>query len=175
MKKSHLLPYMLQISVKPLNEMNEEDFHGLYPKHSIEQKRKILKLENSVTGAIQRTPSSLILKNERQLQGHVQYFGMRIDWSYSNKMLSQYFNIWLLQNRPIKGKSQTGKSQAKKSFANLKALGAYRLLKTMTAQEASDYVSKITNGAQLFKNLADWYLARKRAENLLKSGLISFQ
>ncbi len=89
-----------------------------------------------------------------------------IRWEYPDKKLIRDFAKWLKVHRPFPARSRRGKSAARVNMSELKALGAYRLLKTMTAPEALAYTEKYIRGG-LFAKIPDWYEARQRAKRLL--------
>jgi hypothetical protein len=96
-----------------------------------------------------------------------------IDWRHSDGNLSKLFQLWLKSNRPkevrqwiIKGKGRTSEQLRK----DLKALGAWRLLKKMKWDAAAEHTANLSpTGKALFDNQAAWISARKHAQSLLKS------
>ncbi len=92
------------------------------------------------------------------------YFAqLYIRWEAADKTLVRGFKRWLKKRRPYPPKTRRGKSAVKGFMADLKALGAYRLMKVMSAVEAIKHTAKVRRGNPLFQKEPDWYKARKRA------------
>lgn len=94
-----------------------------------------------------------------------------VEWDATDRELLGDFRLWLKQHRPRKAKSRRGKSAARQRMADLKALGAYRLLRVMSAEEALAYTSQFLPHG-LYSKIPDWYEARARAKRVLRN---SFQ
>ena len=90
-----------------------------------------------------------------------------VDWDATDRDLLRDFRQWLKEHRPRKAKSKRGKSAARQRMADLKALGAYRLLKMMSAEEALAHTKKFLPHG-LYSKIADWYKARARAKRVLR-------
>lgn len=91
-----------------------------------------------------------------------------IDWNAPDDTLRRAFARWLKTHRPFPDKSQRGKSLSKRRFADLRALGAYRLLKTMSVLEAMDF-SMAKRGSPLYAKPADWSTAKRRVRQVLRT------
>ena len=90
-----------------------------------------------------------------------------IKWETPDKKLLKDFAKWLKNHRPFPARSRRGKSSARTNMSELKALGAYRLLKTMTAPEAMAHTEKFIQGG-LYAQAPDWYEARRNAKKILQ-------
>ncbi len=91
---------------------------------------------------------------------------LHISWERPDKVIIRDFGQWLKKNRPFPSISKRGKSVKKKMYADLKALGAARLLRRFTAREAHNHTQK--DGQKLYQKVPDWYEARTRAKRVLK-------
>ena len=91
-----------------------------------------------------------------------------VEWDATDRELLQDFRQWLKEHRPRKAKSRRGKSAARERMADLKALGAYRLLKMMGAEQALAYTKKFLPHG-LYSKVPDWYEAKARARRVLRS------
>lgn len=101
-----------------------------------------------------------------------------IDWGKSPSKLKKQFADWVTGRRPpnIDTIEERGGGSGLKSLrADLKALGAYRLLKKMNWNEASDYTENKFR-VHFYDNQSAWIRAKKEAENEIKllSSKISF-
>ena len=65
-------------------------------------------------------------------------------------------------------RSRRGKSLARQYMADLKALGAYRLLRVMSAEEALAHTRKFLPHG-LYAQVPDWYEAKRRARSVLRN------
>jgi hypothetical protein len=88
---------------------------------------------------------------------------LEINWNSSDKQLLAAFREWLKIHRP-KGTPvcpvlEGGKSYPKQERADLKALGAYRLLRA-----AAGDLSRLSEQEQLYQEQAAWIKARTRAK-----------
>lgn len=93
---------------------------------------------------------------------------LRIRWDFSNKELVEAFKVWLKRSRPFKAHLDCrGKSAFKKYGADLKALSAYRLMRTLSVTEAIAHMKKCGRNP-LFQKECDWFTARKRAAKVLR-------
>lgn len=93
---------------------------------------------------------------------------VRVRWDYSNKELMKAFKLWLEKNRPFPAiQDGRGKSKLKKYETDLKALAAYRLMRTFKVPEAMDYMKKCGRNP-LFQKECDWSTAKSRAANVLR-------
>ncbi len=93
-----------------------------------------------------------------------------IDWSKCDKELTGAFAAWLTSgDRPRRATERRGKSGVRRVRADLKALGAYRLLKLMTAEEAYQYTARESRARKpLFSKIPDWYRAKRRALHIIR-------
>ncbi len=87
-------------------------------------------------------------------------------WHAPDKRLIEDFKKWLKKNRPFPAITRRGKSANRELLADLKALGAWRLRKQMSAREALAYTEKEMSHA-LYAKLPDWYEAERRAKSVL--------
>jgi hypothetical protein len=72
--------------------------------------------------------------------GSEQLARLILNWTVADTELVKAFRQWLRENRRQKALTCRGYSWARKCLADLRALGAWRLLKHMTAPEAMEYV-----------------------------------
>ena len=93
-------------------------------------------------------------------------YNIFINWGYPDKRLVQDFAAWLKQARERPPWEVRGRSRAREMLTDLKALGAYRLLKTMTAEQALAYTKRVVQHG-LYVKLPDWYEAKRRALDVL--------
>jgi hypothetical protein len=98
------------------------------------------------------TPASLIL--------------LRIPENCTHEELRNCFAAYLKTNFPQQAKRGGQSRPVSKWRADLKALGAYRLLKVMTADEAGNYTQDLC-GKALYENESQWSTARTRTERLI--------
>ena len=117
-------------------------------------------------------PSDIICSWHKSLKNPDLLFGsghtLFVDWQYHDDKLLEAFKRWLVKTRPhppVKAKRGRGKSTEK--MADLKALGALRLLERFTAKQALDFTAEET-GKPLFVKIPDWYEARARAQQILE-------
>jgi hypothetical protein len=95
------------------------------------------------------------------------YFAhLYIGWEAADKTLLRAFGRWLKGHRPFPARTKRGKSPAREFMADLRALGAWRLLQRMSAREALEHTSKFVRGG-LYAKIPDWYGARRRALRVL--------
>jgi len=94
------------------------------------------------------------------------YFAhLYVRWEAADKTLVKDFRRWLKAHRPFPAKTRRGKSAVREFMADLRALGAWRLLRSMSAHEALEYTSKFVRGG-LYAKIPNWYEARKRARRV---------
>lgn len=91
----------------------------------------------------------------------------RISWECHDDELLNGFKIWLKQHRPFKPTEQRGRRLPTILRADLKALGATRLLRAGTATEAMDYTEKLLS-MPIYSKESDWYAAKSRVSELLE-------
>lgn len=95
---------------------------------------------------------------------------LRIRWDFPPKELIKAFKLWVENNhnRPFPAlRDGRGKSVLKKYEADLKALSAYRLLRTLTVPEAMDHM-EMCGRKPLFRKECDWFTAKSRAAKVLR-------
>jgi hypothetical protein len=93
---------------------------------------------------------------------------LKIFTSYSKTRILKEFKRWLDLNIPRDiAKKETGKSKLKKYQALLKKLGAFRLLKEFSPEEARDHL-KECRAPVLFDTNPDWYSARTGITKILQ-------
>ncbi len=104
--------------------------------------------------------------------GIISTAAFNIDWTLPNETLCASFREWLIQNRPpsvtqrVMGGASSAERQAQ---ADLKALGALRILRVVPANRARDETRKITGEKDgLFSDPPAWSKAKKRAEKRLR-------
>lgn len=92
-----------------------------------------------------------------------------IDWRWKDSVLKERFGLWL-KNRPkevtawiTKGKGRPAEQIRKL----LKALGAVRLLRSMSWKDAADYTQEAA-GKALFEDQSSWIRARKLGERAIR-------
>jgi hypothetical protein len=115
-------------------------------------------------------------KTLNYLGGQGDIAGFFIDWRKSDEQLIQGFRQWLKTNRPLtapaivkKGKGSSQEQRRK----DLKALGAWRLLKRMRWEDAYNYTCEVLRNKHgqpqgLFSSHAlAWERARKDAEKAI--------
>ncbi len=96
---------------------------------------------------------------------------LKLNWDASNKTLIKDFAKWLKKKRPHPARERRGESAARRELAELKALGAYRLLRNFTAEEALEYTRQFLPRG-LYAKIPDWYEAKSRALKILKSRFV---
>jgi hypothetical protein len=69
--------------------------------------------------------------------------------------------------RPYPPVARRGRSERRRYEADLKALGAYRLLECMSASAAIKYSRKVA-GVPLYSTESDWFTAKKRAAKIIE-------
>lgn len=111
-------------------------------------------------------------KGERyQISGFVEPVLFKINWRNSDDKLVEQLRNWLLFNRPIGVlKNRSGRRSSSSYFrANLKALGASRLLKQFTTPEEARRLSKVHSVAKapLFEHSDKWRLAKAKTDRLV--------
>jgi hypothetical protein len=110
-------------------------------------------------------------KGERhRISGFVEPVLVKINWRNSDDLLVKEFRNWLHFKRP-KGvlKNRSGRRGSSSYFrTNLKALGAKRLLRGRTPEDARR-LSKLHSGAKapLFEHTAKWHLAEAKVDQLV--------
>lgn len=90
-----------------------------------------------------------------------------IPWYHTDDDLKAGFAAWLKKKEGELGPAGCRKKFSRtgwdKRYADLKQLGALRLLREMTAEEAASHTERAA-GRALYNNKPDWYDARKKAE-----------
>lgn len=93
---------------------------------------------------------------------------LRIRWECSNESIMAAFKLWLDRARPVQTGSQRGKSQRRQLWADLKALGTWRLLRAFRGKiGAARKFCEIQAGKNHFVRDEDWTLNRRRAQIIL--------
>ena len=95
-------------------------------------------------------------------------YAFEIEWNAPDGLLLAEFRTWLRTHRPKEPVAMRGRSRRREYAADLKALGAYRLLKCFSAPKAKDYTCNFMPYG-LYAKLPDWYEAKKRAQNILRA------
>lgn len=91
---------------------------------------------------------------------------LHIFWEAPDTTLIKDFGQWLKENRPFPPFEKRGNSNTKITLADLKALGATRLLRGFTVLEAMEHVRTLNRC--LFVKPDDWYEAKRRVKRVLK-------
>ena len=87
-----------------------------------------------------------------------------IKWHESDEKILRDFIPVLKKMRPSPPFNRRGGSERRRYEADLKALGAYRLLTSgMTARRAIEYT-----GQKLYKQESEWFTAKRRAASIIK-------
>jgi hypothetical protein len=96
--------------------------------------------------------------HERQLT-----LALAINWRQPDKLIARDIGRLLKKKRPFAADDKRGRSERRKYEADLKALGAYRLLSSgLSAAKAITYSRRI-KGKSLYVRESEWYTARQRA------------
>lgn len=93
---------------------------------------------------------------------------LHFDWRKPDKTLLRDFKAWLLENRPLPCDETRGGSKESFYMASLKSLGAMRLLKAYSLDLAIEHTSQKPRKNPLYTKRSDWYLARKKAQRILR-------
>jgi hypothetical protein len=110
--------------------------------------------------------------SERHIQ-EVESVTFQINWDHTDEQIQEAFREWVRLSRGDRKASitkglGTGKSITKTLLKDLKALGAMRLLAHYESGPAAlDALKKIKRS--LFSDKADWFKAKKHAENILQN------
>jgi hypothetical protein len=89
-----------------------------------------------------------------------------IYWDMTDEELKRQFGEWLLEQRPTSEPGKPLPPDVKTARANLRCLGALRLLRKMDAAEAQA-LTEIETGKPLFSGSA-WSRAKAKAERLIE-------
>jgi hypothetical protein len=102
-----------------------------------------------------------------------------MDWKKNESTQIEQFKVWLAARRPpeIKPIEKRGGGSGKKTIkSELKALGAYRLLKKMDWEKSRDHScriigKKLANGEwkALYEFQSEWVTAQKKAEDIISN------
>jgi len=92
---------------------------------------------------------------------------IHVPWYHTDDDLKAGFAAWLKKKEGELGPAGCRKKFSRtgwdKRYADLKQLGALRLLRKMTAEEAASYTQQVA-GKPLYNNKPDWYDAKKKAD-----------
>lgn len=103
-------------------------------------------------------------------QPDVDAYQLYIEWYRSDKNLIGAFKEWLKLNRPYPPVEHRGLNQQTVSIADLKALGAHRLIRhCKTADAALNYTIQCGHLHGLYASLSDWSKANARARKMIAS------
>lgn len=155
-------PHLMRSSTKGLHAMTEQDWDNLYGIGAPPDTTKgiwALGLDEAVRLSTALSPSKTR-----------DFVGLKLNWDYPDKLLLKGFSYWLKKFRKRPANETRGNLIERSAGANLKALGAYRLLKFFTAEQAREHTEKIL-GHGLYAKIPDWYEARSKIKALLKSKL----
>jgi hypothetical protein len=90
-----------------------------------------------------------------------------IPWYHTDDDLKAGFAAWLKKREgelgPAGCRKKFSRTGWNKQYADLKQLGALRLLRQMTAEKAASHTEKIV-GKALYEHKPDWYRASKKAD-----------
>lgn len=93
-----------------------------------------------------------------------------IDYNLQDKILAKLFKNWVVRRRKDVGyqrQSATGNSATKQDRADLRALGATRLLDSgLSIEQAREYTRRVS-GVPLYRSEGDWSGARRRTKEAL--------
>lgn len=90
---------------------------------------------------------------------------IRINWSWSDKKLTNAFKKWLGKNRQGIKPNETRGSTTMAEL--LSFLSAWRLLRAMTAKDAGDFTQEML-GDSLYQDDVGWYKAQSEADSVMK-------
>jgi|TARA_B100001964_G_scaffold106057_1_gene118424 hypothetical protein len=101
--------------------------------------------------------------------GFVEPVLLKINWHNSNASLIEHFRYWLELNRPKKSMNRAGRASSSSRFRTLlKALGARRLLKKYTVDEAHRLTKRHSvERYPLFQHSNKWGLAQTKIDHLI--------
>lgn len=160
-------PYLLRQADLDLHKMTAKDWDNLYgvggPPYDLHEWHSAIHPEN-----IDKLSQ---LKIDRK--GTKDFVLFKVNWQFPDKLMLKAFAYWLKKLRKCPAKETRGNRDIRMAAANLKALGAYRLLKRFPAPEALSYTERIL-GHGLYSKLPDWYEANSRIKKLLNSRFENF-
>jgi len=123
--------------------------------------------------AIKEESPGIWVDARRRLASEEELFQVRIDWSYSNDAIIAEFKEWLSEpgRRPKEAENKRGKGGERKLLADLKALGAVRLMRHFNGSiaEAKKFTADMShNKCPLYGLDEDWKVAKTRVGALLE-------
>ncbi len=108
------------------------------------------------------------LRGGGKIAGHERTHSLAIYWGRSNKTIVADFAKLLKEIRPVAAIEKRGRAEDKRFEADLRALGAFRLLRAgLTARQATALTRKV-KGA-LYQDDPEWTVARKRALKVFRN------
>lgn len=112
--------------------------------------------------------SSLAVQTATGKHSDTDMIHLRIEWFRSDKKITEAFKKWIKANRPHPPLENRGGNQQTVITADLKALGAYRLIDRFGAVEAAKkYTEDMGFPNGLYANLGEWSVAKARADKLI--------
>ena len=128
--------------------------------------------ERPLSPVIQERPGVWVDKR-RCLASQEELFHFRINWDYSNDAILAEFKEWLSEpgRRPRKEINKKGKGGDRKLLADLKALGAFRLMRHFdgSISDAKRFsAAKSHSKSPLYALNEDWKIAKRKVESLLE-------
>ena len=127
------------------------------------------KMVNAVRVAadiVSRLPFDMSPETTEKREGYLHPHGVSGGTDQAEvKVLIRDFADWLKKNRPFPAIQKRGKSERKCMHADLKSLGAARLLRYLTVPQADRYVQE--HGRILYRKHPDWYESRQRVRRVL--------
>ncbi len=116
--------------------------------------------------AVSRSSSIRHLTALLRRTGFEQAYAFAIKWHESDKTILRDFAAVLKKIRPYDPFKRRGRSERRRHEADLKALGAYRLLLSgMTAAKARAYTSGFRR--LLYNQESEWFIAKRRAAKII--------
>jgi hypothetical protein len=105
----------------------------------------------------------------KEITPNDELFHVRLRWEKSNDQIVQDFKEWLRDyQRPRPAVNRRGKEGERKLLVDLKALGAYRLLKRFKTVKAARAHCVLVKGTKYYKGDDDWRNAVERVDLIKK-------